>query len=139
MILLLKILSHQNQNILLLPAITWLHFQMIIVSMMDEVHRLPNIVWSLHEFHVIMSLNIITEQKGKGQQVIRTIKTFDYENTRSDFKCCDYWEKWEAISTTNIKARYTRNLRNIFRKSYLRYWRFYWWTSIWKCCSSCKK
>lgn len=139
MILLLKILSHQNQNILLLPAIAWLRFQMIIVSMMDEVHRLPNIVWSLHEFHVIISLNIITEQKGKGQQVIRTIKTFDYENTRSDFKCCDYWEKWEAISTTNIKARYTRNLRNIFRKSYLRFWWFYWWTSIWKCCSSCKK
>ena len=28
-------------------------------------------------------------EKRKGYQVIRTIKTFEYENTRNDFKCCD--------------------------------------------------
>ena len=25
-----------------------------------------------------------------------------YENTRSDFKCCDYWEKWKAICQTAV-------------------------------------
>ena len=37
--------------------------------------------------------NIITEQKGKGLQGIRAIEAFEYENTRSDFKCCNYREK----------------------------------------------
>ena len=37
--------------------------------------------------------NIMAEQKGKGYQRIRAIKAFEYENTRSDFKCCNYLEK----------------------------------------------
>ena len=37
--------------------------------------------------------NIMTEQKGKGYQRIRAIEAFEYENTRSYFKCCDYQEK----------------------------------------------
>ena len=32
----------------------------------------------------------MTEEKGKGYQGIRAIKAFEYENIRSDFKCCDY-------------------------------------------------
>ena len=32
------------------------------------------------------------EQKGKEYQEIRAIGAFDYENTRSDFKCCNYRE-----------------------------------------------
>ena len=39
--------------------------------------------------------NIMTEQKGKGYQGIRAIEAFEYENTRSYFKCCDYTEKNE--------------------------------------------
>ena len=29
--------------------------------------------------------------------MIRTIKKFEYENTRRGFECCDYWEKWKTI------------------------------------------
>ena len=32
----------------------------------------------------------MTEQKGKGYKVIRETETFEYENTRSDFKYCYY-------------------------------------------------
>ena len=37
--------------------------------------------------------NIMTGQKGTGYQGIRAIEAFEYKNTRSDFKCCDYQEK----------------------------------------------
>ena len=30
------------------------------------------------------------EEKGKGYKEIRSIEAFEYENTRSDFKFCDY-------------------------------------------------
>ena len=33
----------------------------------------------------------------EGYQEIRTIETLEYENTRSDFKCCDYREKRKSI------------------------------------------
>ena len=41
---------------------------------------------------VYISPNIIimTEQKGKGYKVTRETETFEYENTRSDFKYCYY-------------------------------------------------
>ena len=35
---------------------------------------------------MIISPNIVTEQEGKGNPVISTIKTFEYENTIGDFK-----------------------------------------------------
>ena len=40
-----------------------------------------------HHFTISMIISpyIMTEQKTKGYPVIRTIKTFEYENTRSDF------------------------------------------------------
>ena len=34
--------------------------------------------------------------------MIRTIKKFEYENTRRGFECCDYWEKWKTIPTQII-------------------------------------
>ena len=34
--------------------------------------------------------NIMAEQKEKGYYGIRTIEAFEWENKRSDFKCCDY-------------------------------------------------
>ena len=38
--------------------------------------------------------NIMTKQKGKGYQGIGGIdEAFEYENTRSDFKCCNYQEQ----------------------------------------------
>ena len=38
--------------------------------------------------------NIMTKQKGKGYQRIGVIDdAFEYKNTRSDFKCCNYQEK----------------------------------------------
>ena len=30
------------------------------------------------------------EQKEKWHQGVRTIEVFEYKNTRSDFKCCDF-------------------------------------------------
>ena len=44
------------------------------------------------------------EQKGKWYQGVRTIKVFAYKNTRSDFKCCDYWERWKTIRTATQGA-----------------------------------
>ena len=35
----------------------------------------------------------MTKQKGMGYQGIIAIQEFEYENIRSDFKCCYYWEK----------------------------------------------
>ena len=37
--------------------------------------------------------------------------TFEYENTRSDFKCCDYWKKWKTIR--QITAKYTWDPRAV--------------------------
>ena len=44
----------------------------------------------------------------KGYQGIRTIKTSEYENTRSDFKCHDYREKWKAICQTTLSKSLTQ-------------------------------
>ena len=33
---------------------------------------------------------------------IRVIEAFEYKNTRSDFKCCDYREKWKTICQTTV-------------------------------------
>ena len=48
----------------------------------------------------------MTEQKRKGYQRIRSIEAFEYQNIRSDFKCCDYWEKRKTICQTT--AKYTK-------------------------------
>ena len=48
----------------------------------------------LCHFHMILP-NVMTEQGEKGFPVIRTIKTFEYENRRSTFKCCKLIEKNE--------------------------------------------
>ena len=53
---------------------------------------------------------MMTEQKGKGYQGIRAVETFEYENTRSDLKCCDYRKKCQAA------AKYTRDPRGILGK-----------------------
>ena len=38
----------------------------------------------------------------KCYQGIRTVKTFEFENARSNVKkCCDHWEKSKTISQTN--------------------------------------
>ena len=42
---------------------------------------------------VFMTPNIMTEQKGKEYQGIRATEAFEFDNTRSDFKCYDYLEK----------------------------------------------
>ena len=39
----------------------------------------------------------MTEQKEKGYQRIRATEAFEYENTRSDFEFCFYWEKWKPM------------------------------------------
>ena len=44
----------------------------------------------LNHFHMFISPNIMTEQEGEDYLVTRTIKAFEYENTRSNFKCCNY-------------------------------------------------
>ena len=40
----------------------------------------------------------MTEQKRKGYQGIRATEAFEYENTRSDFNYCYYWEHGDIIS-----------------------------------------
>ena len=42
--------------------------------------------------------NTMTKQKGKRYQGHRAIEAFEYENTRSDLKCCDYQGKCKTIS-----------------------------------------
>ena len=37
--------------------------------------------------------NTMKKQKGKGYQGIRATEAFEYENTRSDLKYCDYQRK----------------------------------------------
>ena len=44
----------------------------------------------LCNFYLTISPIIMTKQKGKAYQGIRSIEAFKYENTRSDSKCCDY-------------------------------------------------
>ena len=45
--------------------------------------------------------NIMTKQKGKIYQGIgATDEAFEYENTRNDFKCCNYQEKWKTKCQT---------------------------------------
>ena len=39
--------------------------------------------------------NIMTEQKGKRYQGIPAIEAFEYQNKRSDIKCCADGEKWK--------------------------------------------
>ena len=41
---------------------------------------------------MIVLPNKMMEEKGKGYHGIRAIEAFECENTRSDFKCCHYWE-----------------------------------------------
>ena len=36
-------------------------------------------------------------RKGKGYQLMRTIKILEHKNTRSDFKCCDYRKKRKTV------------------------------------------
>ena len=57
---------------------------------------------SLDNFRLIIFPIIMMEQKGKGYQRIRSIEAFQYENKRSDFKCCDYWEKRKTICQTKV-------------------------------------
>ena len=40
--------------------------------------------------YLIISPNIMTEQKGKGYQGIRATEVFQYKNPRSDFNYCYY-------------------------------------------------
>ena len=35
---------------------------------------------SFYDFHVMISLNIVAEQKGNGYRGTKTTKTFEYEN-----------------------------------------------------------
>ena len=50
-----------------------------------------------------MSPNIMMKQKGKGYQRIRAIEAFEYENTRSVFKCCHcFSERNEKPCLTQI-------------------------------------
>ena len=54
----------------------------------------------------------MTEQKGKGYQGIWATETFEYKNTRKDFKYCYYWENWKTISDYRV----TRDPRGLFRQ-----------------------
>ena len=51
---------------------------------------------------VFMTPNIMTEQKGKEYQEIRAIEAFEYDNTRSDFKCYDDLEKLKTTCETTV-------------------------------------
>ena len=54
----------------------------------------------------------VLKQKGN-QGLIRVIKASEYEYSKKDFKCCDYWEKWTICQTT---ARHTKNPRAFLDK-----------------------
>ena len=45
---------------------------------------------AVHCFTISTSLSIMTEQKAKEYEEIRAIKTYEYENTRNEGKCCHY-------------------------------------------------
>ena len=54
----------------------------------------------------------MTEQKGKGHKRIGAIEAFEYENTRSDFKCFHYFtERNEKPCFTQMP----RDPRGVFR------------------------
>ena len=44
----------------------------------------------------------MTEQKEKGYQGIWAIEAFEYENTRSDFKYCHYWQNKKLCQPLGI-------------------------------------
>ena len=48
--------------------------------------------------------NIMTAQNEKGSQGIWANEAFEHKNAKSDFKCCDYQEKWKTIcqATANL-------------------------------------
>ena len=53
------------------------------------------------------------EQKGKEYQRIAAFEAFDCQNARSDFKCCNYWEKLKTICQATVN--YTSHPKDIFR------------------------
>ena len=67
--------------------IVWPHFPEMIILLYHYGYSL------LHDFYLIISLNMMTDQKGQERQGIKVIEAFKYENLRSDFKCCHYCEK----------------------------------------------
>ena len=54
-----------------------------------------NVVWysSLHDFHMMCPNDGAIDKGSCTKQIAGTSKTFEYEKTRSVFKCCDHWEK----------------------------------------------
>ena len=60
-------------------------------------------LFMLHSFHFILSHKIMKQQKGKWYQGTEAIdEAFEFENTRSEFKCWDYREKWKAICQATV-------------------------------------
>ena len=48
----------------------------------------------------------MTNQERKGYHGIgATDEAFEYKNTKSDFKCCNYREKWKAVCPLQINDR----------------------------------
>ena len=41
----------------------------------------------------VAQFNLLTVEKEKWDEGIKTTKTFEQENTRSGVKCCDSWKK----------------------------------------------
>ena len=54
---------------------------------------------------------IVTQQKGKRYQEIKATETFEFKNTTSNFKYCNYCKKLRTISD----YRDNRDSRRIFR------------------------
>ena len=56
---------------------------------------------AIHHFTVFIWFNSAQyndEAEREGVPRIGTIdEAFEYQNTRSDFKCCNWWEKWKTI------------------------------------------
>ena len=57
-----------------------------------------------YDFHVP---NLMTMQKGKGYQGTRSVKMFEYINTRSGVKCCNHLEK-KKNNMSDKSYMYTR-------------------------------
>ena len=83
----------------------------------------------------------MTEQEGEDYLVTRTIKAFEYENTRSNFKCCNYWENEKHY--VNICPTYAGQIIPGTQESFLdklpQILIVYWWTSSSMWHSSCNK
>ena len=47
------------------------------------------------------------KQKEKGYQGIKATEAFEYENTRSNFKYCYYWEKWKTTGIPGIQGAFS--------------------------------